>query len=1079
MCGGPWDVLCQWTKGQVGWRNENDTDGIPDAIDPNLGIYSEIPGTPPGSKVVIRLEGGEIAKSYMCTQDNVMWFEGRPYSIWDCTNDGGELVIPQTLYFNVDGGELHGVPLVMNPSDTPYVCDFSRPSEYQLQFRNAFAAYLLCRIRDSSGAVKLTPIFNKLLAPGTYSISLENLFPDDYVAVFTCWVPDGRSSTVNYDFTIVEHSRIPNAPSGLQCAANACRTIVVSWTDNSSKEDGFRIERRVGEGEFEPLAAVEANTTRYCDYVPSGETTCYYRVSAFNSNGSSQAPEEPSANTEADYPVHSTPLSSGSEVCGGLGLCGSPYVVNGACTVPVGAALTVESGVRIAFEAGASLTIRGTLNATGANFTSNSGSPQPGDWQGLVFTDGGSGTLTGCNVSYAERGVDVAGAYPSTVSSVVLEQCGFSHNLYAGVAGGDLSSVDAHDCTFSANGYGLNYHGRALHLRVEDCTFLYDESAAISVVNTWGYEIFPIIEDNTITNRSDYHEEGWQGVGVRMEGDVSGTFTGNTIQGFYDGVVLVTDFEPSGSWNVPLPSPFSDNTISGNTRYNLVAPQAGHEQVLCDDHILTAELNNWGLASRSEIEAKVRHCPDWNFLYFVDFDPWHIPPGCPYVYGWDGEEYVQENTVLGASGYSGGRTAVIDYLQLSHVKEDGGKVKLEIREFERERTELDGVELLAIDYPSSYSMLVSPDGKPGLYQGQTLPASVRDGVGETRLQKLLYRDGDVYQGDVGSSLVVEFVSVGEDSVFQTSSSGSEPVLWEEDLMMLAGGKPTPCEDDCAPPVGGVEVFPDFPTEATVQGASGSDYLGSDGSNGRGGILVQVPVTVFGRETWRTVARVLPREKLGELVLPGSVLGSARPSKLRFVWQGRHALDNVGFARIAAGAAGGAADAVKTANLALLSAQHSSRGDVRASVSRGDRLYESLDSGETIALEFGSGQPPPAENSRTYIVRVTGSYSTQSLEAAAAGEVPRQYSVKCNSANPFNPSVEIEYALPEEAKVVLKVYGVGGGVVKTLVQSSKPAGFHKVIWDGRDDGGTRAASGVYFLRLETESYTQTEKIVLLK
>jgi hypothetical protein len=328
--------------------------------------------------------------------------------------------------------------------------------------------------------------------------------------------------------------------------------------------------------------------------------------------------------------------------------------------------------------------------------------------------------------------------------------------------------------------------------------------------------------------------------------------------------------------------------------------------------------------------------------------------------------------------------------------------------------------------------------------------------------------------------VVEFATVGEDSVFGTSSSGSEPALWEEELMMLAGGKPTPCEDDCAPSVGGVEVFPDFAVEAGVQGVSDVGYQVADGSGGGGGILVQVPVTVFGKETWRSVARVLPREKLGEVVFSSKVLGASRPSKLKFVWQGRHALDYVGFVRVAASTAGGVAGAdVKTTTLALLSAQHSSRGDVARALYRTDRLSESLASGEAVALEFSSGQPPVAGYSRAYVARVTGSYSTLSSATTAVSEVPSLYSLKCSSANPFNPSVEIEYALPEETDVALKVYTVGGSVVRTLVQAPRPAGFHRVVWDGADDSGAQAASGVYFIRFDSAKHSETQKVLLLK
>ena len=94
-------------------------------------------------------------------------------------------------------------------------------------------------------------------------------------------------------------------------------------------------------------------------------------------------------------------------------------------------------------------------------------------------------------------------------------------------------------------------------------------------------------------------------------------------------------------------------------------------------------------------------------------------------------------------------------------------------------------------------------------------------------------------------------------------------------------------------------------------------------------------------------------------------------------------------------------------------------------------------------------------------------------------VPMTYLLYQNYPNPFNPETTIEYQVAENAPVRLVVYNLLGQQVRTLVDETMPAGHYKSIWDGRDEWGSQVASGVYFCRLETRSYTNTKKMTLLK
>ena len=67
----------------------------------------------------------------------------------------------------------------------------------------------------------------------------------------------------------------------------------------------------------------------------------------------------------------------------------------------------------------------------------------------------------------------------------------------------------------------------------------------------------------------------------------------------------------------------------------------------------------------------------------------------------------------------------------------------------------------------------------------------------------------------------------------------------------------------------------------------------------------------------------------------------------------------------------------------------------------------------------------------------------------------------------------------KSQVELTVYNVLGQQVTTLVNEKLSPGSYEADWDGRSDGGSEVASGIYFYRLHTEAYTQTKKMILLK
>ncbi len=90
------------------------------------------------------------------------------------------------------------------------------------------------------------------------------------------------------------------------------------------------------------------------------------------------------------------------------------------------------------------------------------------------------------------------------------------------------------------------------------------------------------------------------------------------------------------------------------------------------------------------------------------------------------------------------------------------------------------------------------------------------------------------------------------------------------------------------------------------------------------------------------------------------------------------------------------------------------------------------------------------------------------------EIPIEFSLSQNYPNPFNPSTSIEFAVPRETNVSIKIYDMLGKEVATLLNEVKKQGTYKVIFDA-----STLASGVYVYRIETSEFVDTKKLILLK
>jgi len=92
---------------------------------------------------------------------------------------------------------------------------------------------------------------------------------------------------------------------------------------------------------------------------------------------------------------------------------------------------------------------------------------------------------------------------------------------------------------------------------------------------------------------------------------------------------------------------------------------------------------------------------------------------------------------------------------------------------------------------------------------------------------------------------------------------------------------------------------------------------------------------------------------------------------------------------------------------------------------------------------------------------------------------REIVIKGNYPNPFNPSTDISFILPQSAHVRLDVFNIAGRRVATLVDGRLESDEHQIHWDGRDESGQPVSSGIYFYRLESDGISLSRKMLLLK
>lgn len=107
-------------------------------------------------------------------------------------------------------------------------------------------------------------------------------------------------------------------------------------------------------------------------------------------------------------------------------------------------------------------------------------------------------------------------------------------------------------------------------------------------------------------------------------------------------------------------------------------------------------------------------------------------------------------------------------------------------------------------------------------------------------------------------------------------------------------------------------------------------------------------------------------------------------------------------------------------------------------------------------------------------RKNDDFVNYSTDVITEGNLPTDFSISQNYPNPFNPSTTINYALPKEEMVVVKVYNILGQVVRTLVNQNQSAGNYTISFKANE-----LTSGIYFYSIQAGNFNQVKKMMLIK
>jgi len=398
------------------------------------------------------------------------------------------------------------------------------------------------------------------------------------------------------------------------------------------------------------------------------------------------------------------------------------------------------------------------------------------------------------------------------------------------------------------------------------------------------------------------------------------------------------------------------------------------------------------------------------------------PTGCPFVYSYNGEVFVEDNNILPQSQFTENQGRdVTDYYQLfctPSLEED--RYKIAIGEFEREHSFLDQVRLLVVDHDPQTSITVDDSGtlvqfaKPALFLDALLDSeqvikklsqldSVKVEVTENDTMKLLFtHDGSTYEQGL--------LLIGQ-AIRKEMSAGSLIQHGPQQQATFTSFR-----------------FRRNPSYTWVL------VPAADTSTQQIDIQWKQDAAVDYTELSRRLENPFTVQEATLAIADHSSSGDVT-AKLLYT--------DEDYAELHAG---------EWINLDF-TAPPLTEGLERSFVFVSRGRYDTLG---------GDG----VSNRMQQSVTTTNSYEERNL--------PPEIDISQNYPNPFNPSTIIRYQLPEDSYVVIKLYDLLGREIRTLADEEKQAGYYEITVDASE-----LASGIYFYKMVAGNYVAVKKLVVMK
>jgi hypothetical protein len=357
--------------------------------------------------------------------------------------------------------------------------------------------------------------------------------------------------------------------------------------------------------------------------------------------------------------------------------------------------------------------------------------------------------------------------------------------------------------------------------------------------------------------------------------------------------------------------------------------------------------------------------------------------GCPFIYVWNGEEFIEDNNILPQSEYKGnyGNDVVDYYKLLQPLDESGNTYKLQIREFEHEKSFLDQVRMLVVEHPANTGIAVDEYGEVRAYHTPS------------RMNNALLGENDVV--DKLIALDTSFVKASKrDNLFVNFNV--PPGLSDRNGGVLLAGT----------------------------SSGGGDKKISLGKVGNYTSLTAPALFTFRQ---RPTVTYIP---FGELASTEFTLDVDERVDLNYV---NLAFEKQGNLRIR--------------EAQLQRAVHSNHGIVSSALrDTGDQRVV-LQPGETVELNFSQFNLPPGKQHSFILMTTGRYERLPIAHKLSTQAVPTFFELEQNYPNPFNPQTTIRYQLAEPSVVRVSIYNVVGQEIAVITNAKQDAGYYSATWNG--------------------------------